>query len=1041
MNAGLGEPDGRASGPANDAEIADRISEAVHRPFREIWRRYEEDDWAPIRRALDRASRTHAQALAELEADIGSRGASGEDSPRPEAADGYLRTASDEVLKPLCRAIRRAPLAAGLRASLSAARAEAEAGVEELPPKADVPLSADALRRARDAGGGIDAKRLLALALRPIVWRRVTHEVPVAGLARRHLDGVVLPWQARASRASQRRRAAWLGGLERAFDAWIEGVLDPEGERTSGYPGRLAAAGRALQGELLAAADGLASAAGPAPGDADRRAVRILRATVAVAGTFVARDTSNPRHRNVGSAWAEGWDRWAGESANRLELYRSLLESSLAISSIGDRLAAAWAETMERVNGVISEIESALGEGRRRVAELTSAPEALQGALEAERRGVAEALARPAGVLGDSGAFVAELSAAADRAVGRIEALNLRMPEVVSLHEMPDAGETVRRPGRETRHVQVREAAIRAFDTFRMERIRAIPAGMAGSLDRAGAEVAEACEVSAYGYEVALAELSDALDGAEPPDRGHVIAPARNALTRAADKLERTREVLFEASAEAGRRATAEVAEGAARLTRRALAEGFAAELLRARSYLEGEVAGDWRRWRSRLTTHQPSVAAAVRAGWRRLAYLGRTLGLLPPVQGAADPDAPQPASVSDVFRDLPAVYRRLFSLEPLTDSQLLAGRDRSLAEIAKLHRAWEEGGAGSLIVVSPPGVGTTSFLNVVAARLAADSRACVRRILNERERDEPRFARRLAAWLGLEAPDPPGEPVDLDRLADRVLRSPDGEVPRTVILEGGEFLHLRAPGGGELFERLMTCIARTESRIFWLVSMNASAWQIVRARLRPFVSDMHCLTLAPLTADELRQAIFARHRRSGIPLQFDEPRAGRAALLRRLRRARTSQRRRQLIEADYFRRLHRASLGSVRLALLHWLRSVDLETIEGSLLVRPLTPTPSSSSLDTLDIDQSFALKAILDHGTLTLTEYGEVMRIPPAAARHTLRSLEELRLVDVNPAREAGKEGPPGDTPGPAEPRYRIRPLMLGAVSQHLRSRNVLH
>ena len=1045
MNAGNGNPTHlgdlgrRASGPANDAEIADRIAEAVHRPFRDVWRRYEEDDWAPIRRALGRASRTHARALAELEADVGPGGADGEESRRPDAADRYLRAASDEVLKPLCRAIRRAPLAAGLRASLSAARAEAEAGVEELPAKADVPLAADALRRARDARGGIDAMRLLARALRPIVWRRVTHEVPVAGLARRHLDGVVFPRQARACRASQRRRAVWLGGLERAFDAWIEAALHPEGGRTSAYPGRLAAAGRALQGKLLAAADGLGSAAGPAPADADRRAIRILKATVAVAGTFVASDPPRPRHRNPDSAWAEGWDRWAGESANRLELCRDLLEASLDISSIGGRLATAWAETMERVNGVMSEFESALDEGRRRVAELTSAPEALQGTLEAERRGLAEALAGPAGVLGDSGTFVAELTAAADRAVGRIEALNLRLPEVVSLHEIPDAGEAVRRPGREARQVQVREAATQAFDTFRMERIRAIPGGMAQALDRAGAEVAEACEVSAYGYEVALAELSDALDGSEPPDRGRVIAPAGNALTRAANKLEQTREVLFETSATAGRRAAAEIAEGTRRLTRRALAEGFAAELLRARSYLEGEVAGDWRRWRSRLAERQPSVASAVRAGWRRLAIVARALGLLPPIKGAADPGAPQPASVSEVFRDLPAVYRRLFSLEPLTDSQLLAGRDRSLTEIVKLHRAWEEGGAGSLIVVSPPGVGTTSLLNVVAARLAADSPACVRRILSERERDEPRFARRLASWLGLEAPETPGETVDLDRLADRVLRLPDGEIPRTVILEGGEFLHLRAPGGGELFERLMTCIARTESRIFWIVSLNASAWQIVRARLRPFVRDMHCLTLSPLTADELRQAIFARHRRSGIPLQFDEPRAGRAALLRRLRRARTSQRRRQLIEADYFRRLHRASLGSVRLALLHWLRSVDLETIEGSLLVRPLTPT--SPSLDTLDIDQSFALKAILDHGTLTLTEYGEVMRVPPAAARHTLRSLAELRLVEIGPDGEAAEEEAPGDAPDPAEPRYRIRPLMLGAVSQHLRSRNVLH
>ncbi|WP_419948912.1 hypothetical protein [Candidatus Palauibacter sp.] len=1035
---GLGDPAGRAADPADDAEILARIYEAVHEPFREVWRRHEEDDWGPIRRALDRASRAHQQALAELETGVGAEGTGEEAAPQPGAASRYCRTVSDQVLKPLSQAIRRARLASGLRASLSAARAEAEAQARELPPQAEVPLSADALRRVDGTRSGIEARRFLARALRPIMWRRETHEVPVAGLARRHLEAVVLPRQARAFRASQRRRAVWLGRMERAFDVWIEAVLTPEGERTSGHPGRLTAAGRALQGELLAAKDDLASASGPAPDDADRRADGILKATVAVAGTFVARDASRRLHQDETAVRAEGWDRWAGESADRLELHRVLLDSNLEVASIGRRLAAAWAETMERVNGVISEVESALREGLRRAGKLTSAPEALQAELAAERRAVAEALAGPAGVLRDSRVLVAELSAAADQAVGELEALSLRVPEAVSLHEIPDAGEAVRRPNREPRHVQVREAAIQAFDTFRMERIRAIPAGMARALDRVDVEVAEVCEVSAYGYEVALAELSDALHGREAPDPGRIIAPAMNALTRAANKLPRTREVLVEASAAAGRRATTEIAEGAGRFTRRALAEGLAAELLRARSYFEGEVAGDWRRWRRRLAARQPSVASAVGAGRRRLASVGRTLGLLPPRPGGTDPDAPELASVTEVFGDLPAVYRRLFSFEPVTDPQLLSGRDHSLAEIAKLRQTWEGGGPGSLIVVSPPGAGITSFLNVVATRLPEDSPASVRRILRERERDESRLAGRLASWLGLDASGAPGEAADLDRLADRVQGAPDGTIPRTMILEGGEQLHLRAPDGGKLFERLMSFVARTESRIFWIVSLNASAWQIVRTRLRPFVSDIHCLTLAPLTADELRQAIFARHRRSGIPLQFDEPRSGRAALLRRLRRARTSQRRRQLIEADYFRRLHRASFGSVRLALLHWLRSADLKAIEGTLFVRPLTPV--SSSLDMLDLDRSFALKAILDHGTLTLSEYGEVMRTPATAARHTFRSLEELRLIE--PAGDgAARPATRRDTPQPAEPRYRIRPLMLGAVSQHLRSRNILH
>ncbi len=1031
MNTRLGDPGGvNAPGPASDAEITARISASVHQPFREAWRRYEEDAWGPIRRALDRASRAHAQARAEL----GGAGAVDEGSPQPGAADAYYRTVSREVLKPLSEAIRGARLAAGLEASLSAARAQAEANVRELPPRSEVPISPGALRWPSGAQRPIDARRRFARALRPIVWRRETHEVPVADVARRHLEAVVLPGQARAFRASQRLRAAWLGRFERAFDAWTKAALDPEREPESGHPGGAIDTGRALQEELVAAADRLASSTASAPPDALARPEEILSATVAVAGTFVSRDAPTARRRDEVAVRAADWDRWAGESADRLELYRILLDSSHAIASIGRGLAAAWAETVEQVNGVISEVESALGEGRRRAEEMTPGMEGLKGALEAERRAVVDALARPAAVLRDPASFIAALAAAADQAAEQLQAASLRPPESVSLHEIPGAGEAVRRPGRSTRQVRVREAAIQSFDTFRIERVRRIPASLGLALDKVGAEVAEVCEVSAYGYEVALGELPEARGGPEDPDRERVTEPVTNALTRAAGKLARIREALFEAAAAAGRRADAEIAEGTRRLIRRALAGGLAAEVLRARSYFEGEVAGDWRRWRSRFSTGERPVGAALGAGRQRLASSWRSLGLLQATPGTSAPDALSPASVAEVFRDLPVVYRRLFSFEPLTDPGLLAGRDENLAEIMRLWRAWESGGPGSVIVVSPPGAGLTSFLNVVAGRLREESPDCVRRILRERERDESRFTGQLASWLGLGASWAPGEAADLDRLADRVLRARDGTIPRTAVLEGVEQLHLRAPGGDRLFERLMSFIARTESRIFWIVSLNASAWQIVRTRLRPFVSDMHCLTLAPLGADELREAIFARHRRSGIPLQFDETRAGTAALVRRLRRARTSQRRRQLIEEDYFRRLHRASLGSVRLALLHWLRSADLETIEGSLLARP--PAPTSSSLDTLDLDLSFALKAILDHGTLTIEEYSEVMRTPPAAARHTFRSLEELGLTE--PASDGRR---PGVDPHPSAAQCRIRPLMLGAVCQHLRSRNLLH
>jgi len=195
-------------------------------------------------------------------------------------------------------------------------------------------------------------------------------------------------------------------------------------------------------------------------------------------------------------------------------------------------------------------------------------------------------------------------------------------------------------------------------------------------------------------------------------------------------------------------------------------------------------------------------------------------------------------------------------------------------------------------------------------------------------------------------------------------------------------------------------------------------------------------LVLRPLSPDELRQAVTSRHLRSGLPLEYVEPRAGADALRTRARRLRTTDRQQQLIEKNYFERLHRASLGSIRLALFHWLRSADFTTVAGSLLVRPLEPL--SPPTDTLDPTRSFALKAILDHGTLSASEYCEVLRTSARECAHTLRSLEENHYNEASRPPDEEPQDPAGRTP---EVRYRLRPLMTGAVIAHLRSRNILH
>ena len=672
--------------------------------------------------------------------------------------------------------------------------------------------------------------------------------------------------------------------------------------------------------------------------------------------------------------------------------------------------------------GLLDRVAAALDEGLERARRLPEDPERLNAGLSAERERTLGALGRPAARLEDVASFARAMTEGVEEAVRDLETTMLQLPEV-NVHDLPEEDETIRRPGSDARAVPTREFAAQAFDTLRMERIRTAPSVVEEALERARSEVRELGQVAAYGFQAAIAE---GVDGAP----AHALVLVTDGLSRAADKVRLARTVLRDGVAAAAARVRREVLDGVEHLVRRVTADRLLAGYLDARNYLATEVARDWERLRGRALQRGLRISSRIRSLGTRLRSTLAALGMRPAARKPPDAGENTLASAAEFIRTLPVVYQRLFAFEPVTDPRFLAGRDDELDEVAARWRRWKTGGPGSLAVIASPGAGVTSFLNVVSARLAEEEPRGVRRILRERIREEGDLAARLAAWLGL------GEVDGLDHLAGKVRESAAGSTPRHVILESAEHLHLRAPGGGRLFRRFMTFASQTESRIFWILSLTPSAWQLLRTREPAFASDLQRLPLKPLGPGELRKAIAARHLRSGLPLQYVEPRSGAVVLRTRAHRIRKRGRQQELIEKDYFERLHRASLGSVRLALFHWLHSTDFTTAEGSLLVRPLVPLRPPA--DLLDLTQCFALKAILDHGTLTAGEYCEVLRTSATECAHTLRSLEESHFIapDGNPGGEAESPG------SPARPvRYRLRPLMTGAVIAHLRSRNILH
>lgn len=1036
---------------STDREIAALISAAVHEPFRELWRRYERDAWAPVCAVVEEVLAAHEGAMGGLGGGVegtgGSEGAgiAGDDEMSEGgesreaakiAAARYRRRVVEDVLGPLRAAVLDANHAVRLEAALAETARKVAHAVNALPALAAAPVSPSALAQQPGIGLWPAAKRGVASALRPLLWRREVHEVAVAEVARGHLGRVVLPGQLRAFRESQRGRAVWLGGLERAWAEWVPEALGAEDgdAEEGGAPACLDAAKR-LDRELRALAAGEASPWGRRVGMDAERSEGILLATVAVAGTFAGIDADGDTAPRRDEEAAGEWDRWAAESAARLDLCAILLDACDAVDGTRREMIASWAGVVGEIDAALSEVGARLDGGRGRAERLAGKVAGLADALRREQERTVDDIGRIEGTLPDPGRLLDALTGAVDEALARFEETGGQLPESLVVHRVPRADAGMRRPGGPGHDVELREAALQAFDALRAQRIRRVPTAISEAMGRVHAVVAELREVSAYGYEAAIAELSEAADPAEVESTVMVV----NGLSRAARKVEDARGILCDALAAAEASANLGIAEGTDHLVQRATADRLTARYLDARSHVVAEAARDQKKWRRRFARAAGRATAAWRILRTRLWPVKRALGIGADLRSQAELRDRSLAFAEEVPAQLPVVYRRLFAFEPLSDPRLLAGREDALDAVESSWARWQNEPTRSLMVVAPPGSGITSFLNIAADRLRAEAPrvrsaappVVVRQTLRERVRTEASLACRLGGWLGL------GGARDLDALAARILEAPPDSLPRVVILEGAEHLHLRVPDGASLLERMLAFSSRTQPRIFWVLSMTSSAWQLARKRSPASFGDLESIELDSLTAHELKQAVLARHRLSGLPLRYAEPRTGRNLLLGRARGSKGLQKHQQQIEADYFQRLHRASLGSIRLALFHWLRSADFRTVEGSLLVQPLEPLQPFAG--TLDIDQSFALKALFDHGTLTVREYCEIVRVPLPQGRHLFHALCDLRVVEAAEGAENPAEALPDSDA--QETLYRLRPLVAGAVVTHLKSLNILH
>jgi hypothetical protein len=394
------------------------------------------------------------------------------------------------------------------------------------------------------------------------------------------------------------------------------------------------------------------------------------------------------------------------------------------------------------------------------------------------------------------------------------------------------------------------------------------------------------------------------------------------------------------------------------------------------------------------FTVARSAAAAGLRflvwIGWRSRPRTGRlevvTRPSLPP-EFILDPGSPS----------LPAIYRHLFSFDPVADPRFLVGRGREMDAIAEARSFWQSGRPAAVLIVGERGSGKTSLINCAAGH-ALRGLEVVRGEFRERLVAETQMREFLARLVGAPSPD----------LLERHL----AERPRVVVLEELERSFLRQVGHYEAVRTLERVLAATCPSTLWVLSVNDVAFRFLDAALQLRATFSHRIDASTATREDLRHAIELRHRLSGLRLEYAAPPGRRS-------RWRSDQQPADL----FFDALASLSAGVFRTAFDIWLGHI--EAVEsGVMYMKPLVPRNLDPVFDDLGLADLFTLVAILQHGGLTAEEHAAIFQTSIARGRAQIDELIARELVEAEPGRRG----------------YRVRPQALRVVKEGLFRRNLL-
>ncbi len=327
-------------------------------------------------------------------------------------------------------------------------------------------------------------------------------------------------------------------------------------------------------------------------------------------------------------------------------------------------------------------------------------------------------------------------------------------------------------------------------------------------------------------------------------------------------------------------------------------------------------------------------------------------------------------------------LYGSLFTPGPLRDPRLFALHRAQLRATVKAERAWQSDvrkGNGAL-VIGPVGSGKTSTLVIAQLKLST------RRVFTVRHGNE----RKDSIWHAL------GRVFDVEPDAE-ALAKVMGNTRSVMLVDDLHTWFTPDRRGIEDLRRFLCFMAERAEQTFWLASVAAESMEVLGA-LAPLESAFGSIVrLQRPSAEQLDEAITARHELSGLGL--DLPRHWRTDLRRRL--LRRSER------ASYAQDIAAISGGNLRRSLQLWLahasvqgETIALQSLSGfawSMPFLPRLPTAVLAMLATLLRHGPTNLQTLRRCSGLAKTELVQAIRFAMAAT--LIREVERTGHYELDP------------------------------------------